>query len=392
MLTFRGLTIYPAEVMLCLSLVAVFFPVKIYPLVFLGSTVVFFFDTSFFEIKRWVIFLFIFSLYATISFLIVYDGEMLLFHNILKLLINFSFLYFAISWLSQRENTRLLQMVDYTLHFIFILVAIQLLVYHQATEYKLLSGSTSSGQASQLYVKNVFFWGLNDKNMLGARIAMIGFPFILLSAIRSYKISMYRIVLIFVIAYLSLSRTPIIALLIGCGFLIWISSNKWAKIGMLVALLLISPFLLDKIIRADQLMSSNDGMGIRLVYWKAFFQYFTAIPIWGYGFLKDSEFLSKYADFYRGEHHIHNVFFTNYLQMGLVGLLSYVLFLVYFVRDCVKEVSNYQFWILAFLPLLSIMIILYSGYDNDIVLYLILIFLLGTQRQIQFKSLKTSIL
>ncbi|MGF1637631.1 MAG: O-antigen ligase domain-containing protein, partial [Cyclobacteriaceae bacterium] len=105
-----------------------------------------------------------------------------------------------------------------------------------------------------------------------------------------------------------------------------------------------------------------------------------------------SEFLSKYADFYRGEHHIHNVFFTNYLQMGLVGLLSYVLFLVYFVRDCFKEVSNNLFWILAFLPLLSIMIILYSGYDNDIVLYLILIFLLGSHRHIKFKSLKTSIL
>jgi len=55
-------------------------------------------------------------------------------------------------------------------------------------------------------------------------------------------------------------------------------------------------------------------------------------------------------------------------------------------------VANTHFWIMVFLPLLAIMMILYSGYDNDIVLYLSLIFLLGSHHTINFKETKLSLI
>src|SRR5690606_17477680 len=112
----------------------------------------------------------------------------------------------------------------------------------------------------------------------------------------------------------------------------------------------------------------------------------TAISPMGNGFLSAPEFLTEYAQFYRGEPHIHNTFMSNYLEMGVVGFISYFLFLIYFYLDCQHKLNNSKFWLVAFLPLLSIMMILYSGYDNDIVIYLTMIFMLGSIRMIDFKT------
>lgn len=380
------------EIMFCLSVISVFLPFKVYPLFFLMSSIVFILESYKPTLQNWMIFLSIFTLYATISYLVTYNGDPLLRTNILKLLVNFLFLYCSILWLRERENGRLLVMVDYAFHLVFLLALIQLLVYHHAMDYKLIYGSSSSGQASSLYRKDLFFWGLDDKNMFGARIALLGFIYILIPLVRTNQIAFFRIILVFALAYLSVSRTPIVALLIGCGLLFWFSSNKIWRILLLALIGLASPFILQKVIRVEQLTASNDGMGIRLVYWKAFFQNFASISPLGNGFMAAPEFLKKYADFYRGESHIHNTFMSTYLEFGIIGFMSYSLFLINYIWECLRKFKNPKFWILSFSPIFSIMLILYSGYDNDIILYLILLFLLGTFREINFNTIKTRIL
>ena len=381
-----------SEILFCFSVLSVFIPYKVYPLVFLVSALAFYFDTSKLSFPKWSVFLSVFAGYALISFIVTIEEQNSQMTNIIKLLVNFVYLYFAVIWLGQRDNNRLIKSLDIILHLIFILVFLQLLLYHQALDFRLVNGSSSSGQASMLYHKGLYFWGLEDKNMFGARIAMIGFPYILIPLIQKNKVSIIRIVIVFGLGYLSLSRTPIVALLIGCGYLLWISSNKWMRIGMVVFAIAALPFVLEKVIRVDQLTASNDGMGIRLVYWKSFFQHFREIPVLGVGFEKAPGFLKEYSDFYRGEPHIHNTFLTAYLEMGIIGLISYGLFLYYFMQTCVRNVANTHFWIMVFLPLLAIMMILYSGYDNDIVLYLSLIFLLGSHHTINFKETKLSLI
>ncbi len=379
------------EVLFLISIISVFFPVKIYPAFFLISCIQFFRESPKIKLENWSIALIVFSGYASINFAFTFDGELFSLVNLAKLLVNFCFLFFSIYWLRGRDNSLLLTRLELVLIVLFILVLIQLLVYHEAMNFRLITGSSSSGQASSLYNKSLYFWGLDDKNMFGARIALLGFILICIPIVASDSVSVLRILLIFGIAFLSLSRTPLIALLIGVFLLFWmVASKKW-RIALIIGVLICLPFLLDKIIRVDNLTSSNDGMGIRLVYWKAFFQHFTEISPLGNGFLSAPEFLSKYADFYRGEPHIHNTFLTAYLELGVIGLLSFISFLWFFFKESASKFSNLGFQFLLFLPLLSIMMILYSGYDNDVVLYLILMFLLANVRPIDFKKLKITL-
>jgi O-antigen ligase len=323
--------------------------------------------------------------------LITYPGQPLAFTNIIKLLINFSFLFFAINWLSSQDNESIIKRLDTVLLAVLVLSLVQLLIYHQAYDFKLITGSESSGQASTLYRDSLYYWGLDDKNMFGARIALIGFVFICIPVVLKNKLSAWRILFVFLVAFLSLSRTPIVALIFGVFFLIWISIGKKWKIAMLVLVAFALPFVLQKVIRIDSLTSSNDGMGIRLVYWKAFIQNFNSISPFGNGFLSAPEFLGENAEFYRGEPHIHNTFMSAYLELGVVGFISFSAYIFWFIRECWRKMDNSKLWVALFLPVLAIMMILYSGYDNDLVMYFCLIFLIGSFKEINFKKVQISL-
>jgi len=380
-----------AESLFLISLISMFLPVKVYPVIYLVSSYFFYREIPKINFSKWSIALAVFSSYAVLSYLINYPGEPLALTNIIKLVINFVFLYFAVNWLNSRDNESLVTKLDVVLLLVLVLSLIQLISYHQAYDFKLITGSDSSGQASLLYRDSLYYWGLDDKNMFGARIALMGFSFICIPVVLKSKLSIGRIVFVFLIAILSLSRTPIVALLIGIFMLLWFSLDKKWKITLLVLVVLALPFVLQKVIRVDSLTSSNDGMGIRLVYWKAFFQHFDAISPLGNGFLSAPEFLGKYAKFYRGEPHIHNTFLSTYLEMGIVGLFSFLAFLAWFIRDCWRKTSNSKLWPVLFLPIVAIMMILYSGYDNDVVMYLCLVYLIGSTHEISFKNVKISV-
>lgn len=376
------------EVLFCLALVAVFLPVKIYPLVFLLASLGYFWDTPVLLRHHWVWFLGVFAGYASLIFLVNLPEDGREATNFLKLPINFCYLYFAVGWLAQRDNTRLLRWVDLTLHLVLGLTLLQLLLYHQAAGFRWLEGAPSSAHGSALYQASHYFWGLDDKNMFGARIALLGFVYVLLPIVQKQKLMWWRILLVGVLAWLSLSRTPMVALLLGIFCLLWVGTTVRWRVALGALALVVLPFVAEKVIRIDSILASNDGMGVRLVYWKAFFQHFTAISPLGNGFMSGADFLGRYADFYHGEPHIHNTFFNCYLDFGIVGLVSYALFLFYFYWFCIEKRKIRGFWWVAFLPLLAILLILYSGYDNDIVLYLMLVFLLGSSYPVGVERLR----
>ncbi|WP_353126188.1 O-antigen ligase family protein [Parapedobacter pyrenivorans] len=376
------------EMLFCVALLAVFLPFKIYPLVFLVASLFFAMDTPVRLWHPWVVFLAIFTGYALLVFLVgLPDGQRDM-TNFLKLPINFCYLYFAVGWLAQRDNSRLLRWVDLALHVALALTLLQLLIYHQAVGFRWIAGASGSAQGSALYRATHYFWGLDDKNMFGARIALLGFVYVLLPLVRQQGRVWWRIALVLLLAWLSLSRTPVVALLMGVFCLVWAASNiRWRVVLGLMAVLTL-PFIAQKVIRIENITASNDGMGVRMVYWKAFFEHFTTISPLGNGFMSGGDFLDRYAAFYHGEPHIHNTFLSCYLDFGIIGLASYVLFLFYFYRFCLTRQSTKLFWWIAAVPLLAIMMILYSGYDNDIILYLVLIFLLGSGHPVAIKHVK----
>ncbi|MEH6307402.1 O-antigen ligase family protein [Olivibacter sp. CPCC 100613] len=376
--------------LLCLALLSVFLPWKIYPAIFLIASVVFLIGAyryhpsglKTFLQQPWVLAIGVFVVYACGSFFATANGQTQIRDNLIKMLVNFCFFTSSIYWLSQCEKKNLVRMIDWTMHVIFVLCFIQLLIYHQAFHFHLLTGAASSAKGSALYNKDLFFWGLSDKNMFGARLALFGLIYILIPLVSNFRISFTRILLIFSLAFLSLSRTPIVALLIGVFLIFWFFANKTVRIALFAFLCVLAPYLFIKVLRVDTLTASNDGMGVRITYWKAFFQHFREIQPWGNGFLKGGDFLQQHAAYYHGEPHIHNTFLSNYLELGIVGFVSYLLFLCFFYRYCTQINNLRSFWLAVFLPLLAIMMILYSGYDNDIVLYLQLAFLLGSFQKI----------
>ena len=375
------------EALFCLALLAVFLPVKIYPLVFLVASAFFALDTKVWTLHRWAVYLAVFTGYATAMFLIGSPAGQPELTNFLKLIINFTFLAVVVTWLAQRDNVHLVGWVDVALHIALALTLLQLLVYHQAAGFRWLGGAATSAQGSALYQSGPYFWGLDDKNMFGARIALLGFVYVLLPVVKHHTIVWWRIALVLLLAWLSLSRTPMVALLMGLGFLVWLAANLRWRVVLGVLLVLALPVVALRVVRIENITASNDGMGVRLTYWQAFFEYFSVISPLGNGFMSGGDFLSRYAAFYHGEPHIHNTFLSCYLDFGVVGLLSYVLFLYHYFRTGVEKQGNRLFWWIALVPLLAIMMILYSGYDNDIVLYLVLVFLLGSAGPVKVRQL-----
>lgn len=376
------------EILFLLSISSIFIPWKVYPFFFLLSSFFFLRESWPFRFQNWTVALAIYVGYGLAIFGLTYVGQALEISNAAKLVINMFFLVCSIHWLSKRDNTFLIKYLDWTLGIILLLTLIQLLIYHASFDFRLVMGSGSSGQASALYRPALYYWGLDDKNMMGARIALLGIVFVFIPVLRKEKLSILRIAFVFLVAFLSLSRTPMVALLIGIFALIWmILVRKW-RIILLVSLAVVLPFFLTKVVRIDSITSSNDGMGIRIVYWTAFFNHLSKLSIWGGGFLEAGRFLQENAKFYRGEPHVHNTFMTTYVEFGLVGFLAFASLISQFFQACFQQIRQIGLWVMLFLPILSIMMILYSGYDNDIVVYFILIWLVGTQQKIDFQQTK----
>ncbi|WP_084163807.1 O-antigen ligase family protein [Olivibacter sitiensis] len=367
------------EWLFCLCLVTIFLPLKIYPLVFLVAGLFFLWQTGIWSKTNWYWPLGIFAGYTLVRFALDYGGQKVLLEGEIKLLVNLFFLASATHWLYNRDNRELLTLVNRSLHVVLLLCFVQLWIYHQAWDYKLVFGGASSGETSRLYRYRLFFWGLPDKNMFGARIALLGFAYILIPFVKERKIVLWRILAIGLLAFLSLSRTPIVALLIGVFLLGCFYLPKKARLILIVLMALAVPVVVVKLLRVDSITASNDGMGVRLTYWRAFFSHWNEISIWGNGLNAGGPFLAKYARYYHGEPHVHNTFMTCYMDFGWIGLGSYLAFLILFFRDIYLVSSSMKWMWLVLAPLLAIMMILYSGYDNDVVCYLALATLLTTQ-------------
>jgi hypothetical protein len=377
-----------SESLFLLSLISIFLPWKVYPLFFLLTSLFLLWESRPFTFKKWTVALAIYVAYGLAIFGLNYSGQTPEISSAAKLLINMFFLTGSVHWLSRRDNGNLTYFLDWTLGVLLLLTLIQLLVYHASFDFRLIFGSDSSGQASGLYRSGLYYWGLDDKNMFGARIALLGFVFVFIPVLRKDKLSVLRVIFVFLVAFLSLSRTPMVALLIGVFALTWMILERRWRIVLLVTMAAALPFFLTQVVRIDSITSSNDGMGIRLIYWRAFFTHFSDLSIWGGGFLEAGRFLRENAEFYRGEPHIHNTFMTTYVEFGVIGFLSFFTFVLLFFKVCYQQITQIGLWIVLFLPILAIMMILYSGYDNDVAVYFVLVWLVGTQQAIDFQKTK----
>jgi len=162
-------------------------------------------------------------------------------------------------------------------------------------------------------------------------------------------------------------------------FIVFRRSGLRGKIALTAIVFAITPYFLFKLLRVDSLMSPSDGMGVRIIYWSTFFSHFKTLSMLGSGFMSAQPFLTRYSPIYLGEPHLHDLFLNAYLDFGVPGLSFYVLFLTFFYRYCKSRfpVSFRWYWTAAFLPLISIMLTLSTGYESDTVIYLLVVLIIG---------------
>jgi len=375
-----------------ISILSIDFPVKVYPIIFVIASISFLYEAKTVKIGTWSLFLIFYSLYAIVMFLVSGNFDELRLINFYKIFINFFFLFASICWLGSKKLTNTIQFVDIALHITFFLIFAQLMLYHKDAGFQYITGIKSSNEGNTIYKTSLFFWGLDNKNLFGARIATLGFPYILIPAVKSNKISFFRIAVVVGLAFLSMSRTPLFAVLLGLIYIILNKKGVYIKAMLITGMIMALPYFLQKVLRVNDIVGGDDGMAIRLIYWGAFFNHFDKISIFGEGFLAADKFLSRYSPFYAGEPNIHNTFLNNYLDFGVFGLLFYVGFLYYLYKYFNIVYTNKKYWIAAFIPILSTMMLLYPGYDNDIIVYLVLIFLIGCYENFDFKQLNYSII
>jgi len=383
MIPFSLLTVHA----LGLSILASFVPYKIYPAVFIATGCLFLllgFKTKNF----WLLAPATFFLFSLAVFVLVNDPDGDNTTAIVKLTVNF-FLLSSVcaSGLKGLEGmeTRSLVILERYLRVAVILLFAQV-AFFQLKAGGIQLSSDDSYQAGLIFVERNLFWGVADKNILGAKIAIFGFLHSVVYFKVNGRIGILFPALIIFSALLSLSRTSsLIYGLFGVIFFFYsLKVEPRTKVVVLVAFgILTALFILPKL--ADFFRLSNitnldysDGMGLRLIYWIALFTNLEHVSWHGNGILSGGDFLQKYAAFYNGEPNLHNIFLNTFLDLGLLGLVLYgSIWVSYYKR---LKVFGLKAAVIAFLmaPLFMLVNSLYTAYDSDPWIYMAVLFMIVT--------------
>jgi hypothetical protein len=298
-------------VLLCCCLVSTFYA-KLYPALFVLTSAAITLHRKQMLFNAWMGWMGVYVTYAFITYArnpSIAEGSTL---NIVKLIVNLLFLGQAMLWAYKNRRHSYVIYLDRTLAIIIVAMAFQLVIYHSATGFAFVRPATSSAAAGDLYISKYTVFGPADKNIFGAKLAMFGFLYIIAGWVLFNKLPTARILVILILAYLTASRTPIVALMFGVIALVFAQQGRRIlKTAMVVATLAASPFVLVQLLRIDNTNQMSDGFAIRLIYWTAFFQHFNHISIWGNGLVSGKPFLEKYAVYYNGEPQLHNILLNN---------------------------------------------------------------------------------
>lgn len=171
--------------------------------------------------------------------------------------------------------------------------------------------------------------------------------FLFLKSLFSKKILLPLLLLSILTLYLSLSRGPLLGLLIIFPFLLFSKSKKWALIATLCSVTIASAGILLAFNNTEYksrllLKASHAGNSDRLAQNKMAFKAFTESPIFGIGYRsleeKSPQLKIRHNIVFTNESaHAHN----NYLEIlgssGLLGFLFFMLWLFYWTLETLKH-------------------------------------------------------
>lgn len=310
----------------------------------------------------------------------------------LKLPLNILFIitFILCSSIHKIEYEKVFRVVYFCLILSFTQVNIALIQTDSFTLF--LNGINSSNAAFQITQTKIWF-GNEAKNIWATKILLIALPVVLYRLnTRRVMIDWIMLLFLFYCSLMTFSRTALLAFLIAITIFLMIKVFQSKKVYKYI-FLLISPYLIYKIFEYvySNLMritlSSTDGLYSRLVMYDTVFDNLDRISFFGEGLYAASKILPMYSYEYFGELYIHNVFINSYLDLGFLGLTFYCCFLLGFGFLLLNSLPKNLSWSLL-LTFLLIVISQYVGYDNDLIIFIALTYIISLDTLSNRQSIK----
>ncbi len=171
---------------------------------------------------------------------------------------------------------------------------------------------------------------------------------------------------------------PIIGMLAGIGFLLLIykKTRSAAIIAGIVGLVSLFVLPIPQSVKDELFFQDRSGQ-IRLSIWQETKKFLQDSPVLGAGIASYDEKIAPYHQLVNGEgieifHHPHNIFLTMWVNLGLVGLMGFILILISFFRMGFKELKKNPLapFVLATMVTILIMGLVDSPYiKNDLSIF-----------------------
>ncbi len=341
------------------------------------------------RINKWQIALAVFISWSIVNSLI----EIIFFHRmidismLIKININLIFLIVAtmtITTLDLKINKeKLLILMEMIILANFLQIAY---IYISGGLLGDLIGGTLTKNSDSAYVISTYniIIGADNKNIWASKFLLIFIAYLYsLITVYSKKYKTRNIIygiLGTITIFLILSRTSQLALIVPLVFLVFYSirgiNRKYKVIiysgcGIIVALGI--AILINKFFHIS--FDMTDGGFTRLYIWNKFItNVFDTHFMLGNGLGYSRTFIAEVVQ--RQESNLHNVYMNLFFELGLAGILSYIAFLVFFVKENIKKNNVFKFIFIVIIPFLITTSLQYLGFDNDLVAMFILILII----------------
>lgn len=335
----------------------------------------------------------IWSVINTVISIFIFKNDISL-STVAKLNINIA--YFISLSLVFRQKTVTFNKSEFLnlLEFIILINFIQIIVVyiHGDLFGQLIKGGLTKS-SSTAYAVNAYHTiiGSENKNIWASKFTLIFITYLYTVIIGKLKISKLRacsyIALGLTTIILILSRTVQIAIIIPVIFIIftWINRTdfKYKKAiyifcgFMAVGVLFI---FFNKLFHIN--FDTQDGGYSRLQMWiSSLKEVWNTHWILGNGIGYSGYYIKTALNMF--ESNLHNVYLNIFFELGIIGITIYLAMIVSYFKSLINKESIWNIVFVIFIPFIIITMLQYLGFDNDIILMLLIIIAIN---KVKFKQ------
>lgn len=320
---------------------------------------------------------------------------------ILKFTINICFFIVSSIYITQLENKNLKKYIIYTIEAIIIANFVQLIYIYinHGLFVGLLRGDFRNSSDAYIITSFSNILGAENKNIWASKVALTqaAYYFAIISGFNQCKRSFSKKVLMLAINALTilmlLSRTSQVAMMIPYIFVVFSFVNgkdfykkykKYIIAALSVVIILAGAVFFKKFFHLK--LDMNDGGLTRVYIWVKFFSNMfqnTAI-LFGRGLGYAAHFVEHVVK--RSESNLHNVILNITLEQGIIGATLYMAFIVSLFKEVVNKKNIVAFGAIVLVPFLTITTLQYLGYDNDLVLFFLLLYIFKSKGELNGRS------